>query len=263
MSDRTSNEGGEPNSLFAYIGAQEFEAANSDELAVNEEALFAPDGSPVVDVPEDVSQVALPEPGPQPTPAEPAPDSEKIQLQQQLEQMRVQNQRQLAALTLVAQESKRREDALFEQKIELLSPEEADAERELRRVRAIEADNAYLRQMNQTREAQTAQAQDHIDKVAVAHRVIERLELPGDNQLVMATLMESDSFPEMVAKAQRIADVYKKTSNVTAKVAAQAANQAGVHAASGEVAPHVSSKATPVRQGNLIDMMRERQYAAG
>lgn len=261
MSDRTS---GEPLSLLDYIGQQQPMAESlSDAVNVEPEALSQSPGN--VDEIVNAEQVALDGQNAdgQPTPVSTdTPDSEKILLQQRIRESEDREQKMLSALTLLAVESKKRETALFEQKLELLTPEEQEAEREAARVAAIEAENQHLRMQRTTIEARQAAAQEHVDKTAVAYNLVDRLGLPASDQIVMQTLMESDSFPEMVAKAQRIAAVYKETESIRARSLAMQANSSGVHAAGGETAPNIPAPSTPQRKGDLIEMMHERPYVA-
>src|SRR6266498_104195 len=209
MSDRTSNEGGEPRDLLSYIGAQEFTAEDNPDAAVNTSAVESPsepDQSRVAKNDNQVTPDATAQPGV--TTRTAVVDDEKIQLQQQLETERQRSNQMTQALTMFAAEAKKREDALFEQKLEFLTPEEQTQEREARRVTSLEADNQYLRSQMELQSRRQIEAQENIDKTHVAHRLIERLELPGTDPVIMQTLTESQDFPEMVAKAQRIAEVY-------------------------------------------------------
>lgn len=260
MSERQT---GEPLDLLGYISSQ-VETAEQGNITVNDEAADDTGATGTEGSSENASQVA-PEPandaGVTNQQSEPE-DSEKILLQQRINDAERRQQQMAGVLALLAKEAKAREDKLFNEKLELLSPEEQEAEKERARVARIEAENTYLRTIRENQERQQSQVQEQIDKTAVAHRLMQRLELPATDQVVMTALMESGSFPEMVATAQRLSRVYRATDTTAAKAAAQQAAASGVHAASGETAPAREVSRAPQRQGDLISMMQERSYTS-
>lgn len=248
--------------LFDYIAGQQATAEPESE-AVNLDDNGSPDQSVSAGSSENVHEASAG--GSTPTGVTPGAGTTAVadtgQSQQELETLRQQNERVLGALAMLAAESRRREEKLFEASLENLSDEEQQARREQRRIEQIESENALLRAQQMARQRSEVEAQEQVDKGLFAHTVINRLGLQNDAH-VLGLLMESSSPAEMVYTAQRLARVNAMAGMADRQNTATQVAQQGVHAAGGESAPAVAPKKTPQRSGNLIDMMRERSYQA-
>lgn len=254
----------QPSDLFAYIGSRQSEAV-TEQGVVNADGSEAPVAKADENVVENANEAA---PGGQETqgvttPANQVQSGEADRLREQVREMEVREAQRLQAFALLAKAAQEREEEAFTKSLDYMTEEEANGAKGQRRMAQIEAENTFLRQQQQAREQQEAITAEQIDKIAVAHKVVDRLKLPADNQFVMQSLMGSADPNEMFAKAQRLSEFFQATQMQTSKQAAQQAAQRGVHAAGGESAPAAPPKAVSQRSGELIDMMREREYVLG
>lgn len=254
----------QPADLFAYIGGQQPQAVDPDDALVTQLQESAPTEVAPPEPVENVTQVAATaDETPPATPGQPTPpDAEAARYQQRIQELEQRESRNLAAIALIANQAKQREATLFEQSLAGLTDEDADAARRQREFEQTAQERDYLRSQFQTMQTRQNQAQEHVDKTNVAHALLQRLGLPGEDRFVMAALMDSASPAEMIAAANRLATVFRGNQQQAAAATAQQAAQTGVHNAGGENAPAVVARKTPERSGELIDMMRERQYVA-
>lgn len=269
MSENTPLE--TPTGLFDYIAGQQFTAASPDETVnlspddppVNTQQTVAEQAVSAGRVDNAPAAPAQTEGTDGVTPNEQAPyDAGEIsRLRQENEALRRSYGTSISSLALVAKEAKQREDALFERSIQHLSDEDQEAERQAREVERIRGENEYLRMQEQNRTAREEEQNERIMQGLFAQEVANRLQL-GNDPRVMGLLMESVSPAEMVFRAQRLAQFNHQTAIATQQQQAAQAVQRNVHVAGGEYAPAAPPKKAEERTGNLIDMMRERQYEA-
>lgn len=263
MSDIESTQGSEqPGDLFGYIGSAGFQAVSGDE-AVNLLGTETPVDTGVGE-PTNVDQTALsPEDASGVTnqPQEPV-DSEALRLQQRVRDLEDREQKTLGAFALLASQARQREENLFNQSLELMSDEEKEAAKSKREYERLSNENTFLRQQADAIRQRNEEAQANLDKQEVISKVVTRLGLPASDQFVMQALWESESPTELFAKARRLASTYAAQQQAAATTTAQQFAGTNVHASSGETAPVTPPKRVAQRSGELIDMMRERQYAS-
>jgi hypothetical protein len=275
MSDneQTSEGSEQSGDLFAYIGKSEFQAGTDASLVeqmTTEPPVTISDTEDGQNVNQPASEQVATEgvtPPQQETPAQAeAPagseSDEALRIQQRIQDLETQIGRRDVALGLIADQARKREEALFARTLELMSPEEQEQAKEARRIEQLEAENQLLRTQESNRSRAEVAAQERVDKMQVVHKVVERLGLPASDPIVMQALMESESPAELFAKAQRLASVFTAAEQRVAQQVAQSVAQTNVHAAGGETAPAAPSKKAPQRSGELVDMMRERNYVA-
>jgi hypothetical protein len=274
MSDNGQTQEGSEQSgdLFAYIGQSEFQAG-ADPSLVEQMEHEPPVTLSDNEVGQNVDQAASTEnvtgdvttppqlPTTESQPAQSGED-EALRIQQRIQQLEQAVGKRDMALGLLASQAKQLEETLFNRTLELMTPEEQTQALEARRIEQLEAENHLLRTQESTRTMSEQAAQERVDKIQVVHKVADRLGLPVSDQIVMQALMESDSPAELFAKAQRLAAVYGQTQQMVDRQTAQAVAQSNVHRAGGETAPAAPSKKTAQRSGELVDMMRERNYTA-
>jgi len=187
-------------------------------------------------------------------------DSDFLRLQQENETLRRQYQAGISALASLAQASKQREDALFDQTIQGLTDEEQETARQRRELDRLQSENMFLNNQQALRQQRESAAQENIDKRLFAQMIAQQSSLPNTPE-VAQLLLEASSPAELVHRAERLKNFYSLTAqNVQQQVATQAQTQ-NVHVAGGESAPAVQSQQTAQRSGDLIGMMQERQYA--
>lgn len=262
MSDNHTTDGSEQsNDLFAYIGGTEFQAVENDEL-VEQLSSETPVESAEPGVEQNVDQAAADAGAPQGVtpPQMHGQSDEALRFQQRINQLEHEKSQREIALALIAGQAKTREEQLFNRTLELMTPEEQVQAKEARRIEQLEAENLLLRTGDDRRRASEEATQERLDKAEVVQKVVQRLGLPMDDMLVMQALMESQSPAELFATANRMARAVRAERQATQQQFARSATQGNVHAAGGETAPATAPKRTPQRKGELVDMMRERQY---
>lgn len=254
----TIQESEQSGDLFDYIGSQNVVAVE-DEGLVEQLQTEAPtvvtDEDSVETVAQEPSQSEEPQAVTTP-PAGPAND-EVIRLQQRVQELEGSNEKRMQAIALLAAQARQREDKLFQDSLNLMSEEEAEAAKQARATELMQNENAYLRQQAQNRQRAEFETQEATQKVGVATTIVERLGLPNDDPVIFQALMSAQTPPEMVAIAKRLYDAEQLAKSRTPAPTAEAPN---VHAAGGESAPAVPPKKVAERSGELIDLMREVKY---
>lgn len=264
MSEEVTAVGSEqPSDLFGYIGSAGFQAVSDDEV-VNLLGTDAPVNITDADTPTNVDQAA---PSQETTPGvtipQPEPDdSEALRLQQRVRDLEEREQKTLGAFALLASQARQREEALFNQSLSLMSDEEQEVAKAQREHQRIVNENTYLRQQVNSVQRGQEEIQTNLDKQEVIGKVVARLGLPASDNFVMQALWESESPAEMFAKANRMAKVYAAQRQAADAQVATSVAGTNVYASAGETAPVAPPKRTAERSGELIDMMRERQYTS-
>lgn len=249
--------------LLGYINGQTFQSASPDDVV----SIQGVDGSQEnldLAVAQNVVETAtVPEvPVAPTTPPVLTDDVDKQRYERAIADLTAQRDQERQVVLRIASEARRREDALFEESLKYLDPEEAQAKRTEKQMEQIRLENQHLRTQFQLTQQEQENKNQEAAKGMAAYKLAQALSLPLES---VDTLMSAETTTGMLNMARQLSSVYGRIPQAAAPQAPQATQAPqlqGVMAAGGEQAPAAPPPKTPQRSGDLLGMMRERGYVS-